>query len=215
MENVVEKTGKSVEEALKEAIDELGVSRDDIDYEIIEETEKKGLFGIFGGSKQVTVKVKIKQVDPTQKAKDFLAEIFKNMSLDVLIEKFATSEDTVTLHLHGADLGILIGKHGQTLDSLQYLTNLVANKGQENWTKIIIDIENYRKKRTDTLTKLALRLADKAKRRNERISLEPMNSHERKIIHMALQDDKRITTYSEGDEPYRHIVIMSKREKSF
>lgn len=214
MDKFIEKTGKSIDEALQEAIDELGASREDIDYEVVEETEKKGLFGIFGGSKQVTVKVKMKEVDPSQKAKDFLAEIFKNMSLDVLIEKFSTSEDTITLHLHGADLGILIGKHGQTLDSLQYLTNLTANKNQENWTKIILDIENYRKKRTDTLTKLALRLADKVKRRGERISLEPMNSHERKIIHMALQDDKRITTYSEGDEPYRHIVIMAKREKS-
>lgn len=211
MASVIEKTAKTAEDALKLALEELGVGKDQVDYEITEETEKKGLFGIFGSTKQVTVKVTVRPADPVEVAKEFLAKIFKTMSLDVMIEKFASSEGTVTLHLHGASLGILIGKHGQTLDALQYLTNLAANKNQEDWVKIVLDIENYRKKRTDTLTKLALRLADKAKRRHERVALEPMNSHERKIIHMALQEDKRITTYSEGEEPYRHIVIMAKK----
>lgn len=211
MENTVEKTAKTAEEALELALEELGVSKDQVDYEVVEETEKKGLFGLFGSAKQVRIKVTVRPADPVEVAKEFLAKVFSNMSLDVLIEKFSSQEGTVTLHLHGANLGILIGKYGQTLDALQYLTNLAANKNRENWIKIILDIENYRKKRTDTLTKLALRLADKVKRRNERVALEPMNSHERKIIHMALQDDKRITTYSEGEEPYRHIVIMAKK----
>ena len=211
MENTIEKTAKTAEDALEMALEELGVSKDQVDYEVVEETEKKGLFGLFGGAKQVRIRVSVRAADPVEVAKEFLAKVFESMSLDVMIEKFSSQEGTVTLHLHGPSLGILIGKHGQTLDALQYLTNLAANKNQENWVKFILDIENYRKKRTDTLTKLALRLADKAKRRNERIALEPMNSHERKIIHMALQDDKRITTYSEGEEPYRHIVITSKK----
>ena len=215
MESMIEKTAKTAEEALELALQELGVREDQVDYEILEETEKKGLFGLFGGTKQVKVKVCLRTEDPVEEpieiAKKFLSNIFQMMSLDVMIEKFSSQEGTVTLHLHGAHLGILIGKHGQTLDALQYLTNLAANKNRADWVKIILDMENYRKKRTDTLTKLALRLADKAKRRSERVTLEPMNSHERKIIHMALQNDKRIVTYSEGEEPYRYVVIMSKR----
>ena len=234
MSDIIETYGKTVEEALNIAVKELGVTKDQVNYEIIEETEKKGLFGIFGGSKQVKIKVSIIKEDfedsndieefkqelfqetlnhdnVIEVAKDFLKNIFKKMDIDVLIEKFQTDERTITLNLHGENLGILIGKHGQTLDSLQYLTNLVANKGHEDFVRIILDIENYRKRRAETLVKLALRLADKAKHKNERIVLEPMNPQERKIIHMALQDDRRITTFSEGEEPFRRIIIMQKR----
>ncbi len=186
MNSIVEKTARTAEEALGLALEELGVVREDVDYEVVEETEKKGLFGIFGGSKQVRIKVTVKQTDPVATAREFLEKVFATMGMEVLIEKFASQEGSVTLHLHGADLGVLIGKRGQTLDALQYLTNLAANKNREDWVKFVLDIENYRRKRTDTLTKLALRLADKVKRRGERIALEPMNSHERKIIHMAL-----------------------------
>ena len=108
-------------------------------------------------------------------------------------------------------MGILIGKHGQTLDSLQYLTNLVANKNSENRVHIVIDVENYRERRSETLTRLAKRLADKVKKSGERVVLEPMNPHERKIIHTALQNDSRITTLSEGSEPYRKVVIELKK----
>jgi spoIIIJ-associated protein len=204
------KTGKTLEEAIEAALAELGAERDETDYEIIEEKEKKGIFGLFG-SRQVTVRVFVRQLSPLEKAKEFLARIFQEMSLDVMVEKFSTGDDSVTLQLHGADLGILIGKHGQTLDSLQDLTNLVANKDQEKWLKFSLDVEDYRKRRIETLNRLALRLAEKAKRRNERIVLEPMNSHERKIIHMALQDDRRISTYSEGDDPFRHVVITVRK----
>ncbi len=145
-------------------------------------------------------------------AKEFLAKIFEAMKIKVVMEKFVNkAEGNVVLKLHGADMGILIGKHGQTLDALQYLTNLVANKNSEGRMHIIIDVENYRDKRVETLTKLAKRLADKVKRSGEKVALEPMNPHERKIIHTALQDDKKIVTFSEGNDPYRKVVIELKK----
>ena len=147
-----------------------------------------------------------------EEAKEFLAKIFKAMKIEVVMEKFINKKDgCVILKLHGDDMGILIGKHGQTLDSLQYLTNLVANKNTENRVHIVIDVENYRERRAETLTRLAKRLADKVKKSGERIVLEPMNPHERKIIHTALQNDNKITALSEGSEPYRKVVIELKK----
>ena len=145
-------------------------------------------------------------------AKEFLTKIFKAMKIEVVMEKFVNKKDgCVVLKLHGDDMGILIGKHGQTLDSLQYLTNLVANKNTENRVHIVIDVENYRDRRAETLTRLAKRLAEKVKKSGERIVLEPMNPHERKIIHTALQNDNKITTLSEGSEPFRKVVIELKK----
>ena len=145
-------------------------------------------------------------------AKEFLQKIFNAMHIEVAMEKFINKNDgSVTFRLHGDDMGILIGKHGQTLDSLQYLTNLVANKNSNERVRVIIDVEDYHDRRIETLNRLAARLADKVKRTGERVALEPMNPHERKIIHMALQGDRRVTTLSEGDEPYRHVVIELKK----
>ncbi len=145
-------------------------------------------------------------------AKEFLQEIFGAMKIEVALEKFVSKYDgTVTFRLHGDDMGILIGKHGQTLDSLQYLTNLVANKNSSDRVRIVIDVEDYRDRRVETLNRLAYRLADRVKRSGQRVALEPMNPHERKIIHMALQGDRKVTTLSEGEEPYRHVVIELKK----
>lgn len=145
-------------------------------------------------------------------AKEFLQRVFTAMKIEVAMEKFINKNDgSVTFKLHGQDMGILIGKHGQTLDSLQYLTNLVANKTSNERVRVIIDVEDYRDRRIETLTRLANRLADNVKRTGERVALEPMNPHERKIIHMALQGDRRVTTLSEGDDPYRHVVIELKK----
>ena len=141
-------------------------------------------------------------------AREFLQKVFHAMRIEVVMEKFINKYDgSVTLRLHGADMGILIGKHGQTLDSLQYLTYLVANKNSDERVRVVIDVEDYRDRRIETLTRLARRLADKVKRTGERVALEPMNPHERKIIHMARQRDNRVTTLSEGDDPFRHVVI--------
>lgn len=222
----VEKTGRTVDEAKNAAIEALGISADLIDFvEVVE--PKKGFLGLIGG-KPARVKAVVRDAEavavaavskaapvdasePIERARKFLSDIFAAMNLEVRIE-ISDSEDGTVFNLIGDNLGILIGKHGQTLDSLQYLSNLAANHGlSENKVRIVIDIENYRSRREETLRRLAVRLADKVKRTGERIVLEPMNRHERKIIHMALQDNYRVATYSSGDEPYRKVVIELKR----
>ena len=142
--------------------------------------------------------------------KEFLLGMFGKMGLSVQIEKL-TTKDKITFQVHGEDLGILIGKHGQTLDAIQYLTNLVANKEVRRRCQIVVDVENYRSRREETLIQLAHRLGAKVRRTRQKIALEPMNAFERKIIHVALQNEKHIKTDSEGQEPYRHIVIYYKR----
>ena len=140
------------------------------------------------------------------KGKAFLQEVLKNMGIDVVIEKMIKS-DKILLHLHGKNLGILIGKHGQTLDALQYLTNLTTNQGENARYFIMLDVENYRHRREETLKQLAHRLANRVKQNGESVTLEPMNGYERKIIHVALQNDSEVRTESEGKDPYRHVVI--------
>lgn len=204
----VEKTGKTIEDAIDLALSELEVSRDRIDYEVLE-APSRGFLG-FIGTKLAKVRVIVKPMDPMKVAQEFLEEIFSLMKLEVKIEKVTNQEHTI-FNIRGNDLGILIGKHGQTLDALQYLTNLTANRDAESKVRIVLDVEDYRQRRTDTLIRLANRLGDNVKRRGDKVVLEPMSSNERKIIHMALQNDQRIVTYSEGEEPYRKVVIALKR----
>lgn len=206
--NAVEKSAKTIEEAVELALAELGIKADKANIEVLEQPSKAFL-GLIGG-KAARVRVTIKPVDNIQVAKDFLEQVCQSMKLSVFVEKM-TTEDHVVLSLRGNDLGALIGKHGQTLDALQYLVNLAANRDSEERVRIVVDVEDYRKRRADTLTQLACRLADKVKRRGEKVVLEPMTAHERKIIHTALQNDHRIATYSEGEEPYRKVVIALKR----
>ncbi|MBP2634809.1 MAG: hypothetical protein H6Q72_716 [Firmicutes bacterium] len=205
--NTVETTGKTIDEAIELALAELDVTRDRIDYEVLE-VPSKGLFG-FIGSKLARVKVTVNAIDPVEEAIAFLTKVFEAMNITVAIEKM-THDDHVVINLRGDDLGVLIGKHGQTLDALQYLTNLAANRDTAERSRIVLDVEDYRKRRAETLSRLAMRLADKVKRRGEKVVLEPMSPQERKIIHMALQNDYRVVTYSEGDEPYRKVVIALK-----
>lgn len=238
----IEKTGKTVDEAVEAALKELNALKEQVNIEVVEESSKK-FFGLFGKNMakvrvslieqmhEVADKIdefadslktpelatdeetvdKVSQEQAVDMAKDFLQNIFKNMQLDVLMEKLVAADGVVTFNLHGKDLGILIGKHGQTLDSLQYITNLIANKNASQRIRIVIDVENYRSRRVETLTTLAKRLASKVRRTGEKIVLEPMNPHERKVIHLALQDDRRIVTNSEGEEPYRYVVIELKK----
>ena len=211
MAEVLEKTGKTVAEAYQSALAELGMPEERVSYEVIEEPTK-GFLGIIGG-RLAKVRVTVREQTPVEKAENFLTEIFASMHLDVKMER-EDKEDGHVFNLVGENLGILIGKHGQTLDALQYLTNLAANRGLlEEKTRIILDVENYRSRREETLRRLAVRLADKVRRTNEKVMLEPMNRHERKIIHMALQDNSRVMTYSAGDEPYRKVVIEPKPHK--
>ena len=204
----MEKTGKTIEEAVALALSELGVGIDRVDYEVLE-APSRGFLG-FIGTKLAKVRVIVKPIDPLKVAQDFLNTIFKLMKLEIQIEKIEKQENTV-FNIRGNDLGILIGKHGQTLDALQYLTNLTANRDASSKVRIVLDVEDYRQRRAETLTRLAGRLADNVRRRGEKVMLEPMSSNERKIIHMALQNDQRIVTYSEGEEPYRKVVIALKR----
>ena len=204
---VIEKTGKTVEEAINAALVELGVSRDRVEIEVLENPSKI-LFGIFG-SKPARVKVMM-QVLPSENAVDLLKNIVKAMDLKVdfsIIDK----ENLSLINLQGKDLGILIGRRGETLDALQYLINLSVNKSIEQRKKIVLDVEGYRTRREETLQRLAFKLANKARQRGRNIVLEPMNSQERRIIHTALQGFDDIYTFSEGEEPYRKIVISLKK----
>lgn len=203
----IEKTGKTVEDAIEAALAEMGVERDQVEYRVLE-APSRALFGLLGG-KEAKVEVILKKSEPVENAKLFLFNVTRAMGLLVTID-VQPGVDNVVLNLRGEDLGLLIGKHGQTLDALQYLTNLASHREGRDRLRIIVDIEDYRRRRADTLEQLALRLADRVKRTGERVVLEPMNPHERKIIHMSLQDDIRIETISEGEDPYRRVVITLK-----
>ena len=278
--NHVEATGKTIEDAVRSGLVQLGLTRDEVTVEVLSEP-KSGFLGI--GSKPAVVRVTAKEEaehvlqrqqedvrkaeeaekqaadaagiavaeppcpeepvsapaeseidhpadgakdsvaaspadeaadqkedftaeEAAAKAREFLQEVLKNMGMQVVIEKMI-KPDKIILHLHGKNLGILIGKHGQTLDALQYLTNLTTNQGKERRHFIMLEIENYRHRREETLKQLALRLSGRVKKKGDRVVLEPMNGYERKIIHVALQDADHVRTESEGQDPYRHVVI--------
>lgn len=199
----VEKIARTKEEAVAEALRDLGVGIDQVRIEIIEETNK-GILGFLSG-KAVKVRVSLKE-DLGQVAGLFLRELLVNMGVLAQVEIFKRKDGTI-LNINGKDLGILIGKHGQTLDAIQYLVNLAVNKNQTEKERIIIDVEGYRRRREETLRKLALRIADKVKREKRKQILEPMSPQERRIIHATLQEYKEVFTYSEGEDPYRHVII--------
>jgi len=200
-------SGKTVEEAVEQALVSLGVLREQVDVEIIEEPTK-GILGIFG-VKPARVKVSIK-MGVENKAVSLINDIVRAMDLDVGID-VKEKKDFVNVELKGKDLGILIGRRGETLDAMQFLINLAANKNQVNRKRIVIDIEGYRNRRSETLYKLAIKLANKAKQRGRSVVLEPMSSQERRIIHTALHGRDDIYTFSEGDDPYRKIIIAPKK----
>ena len=280
MARTIEKTGKTVEDALKAAITELGVTESEVDVEILE-TPSKGIFGFFG-TKPARIKVTLKEVTapveevveevvepPTvvnfkvvpglkdlpkvdaefveqedipkvdkqakadlapkfdekstadkisfnreqiiDRAKNFLTELFNAINLDLTINVIEV-DDNVVLDLKVTDSALLIGKRGQTIDALQYLTNLAANRSSEDKVRFIIDVENYRKRREETVIKLAKSVADRVVRIRQDIKMEPMSRHERRIVHTTLQDNKRVETHSHGEDPYRYVVVSLKRK---
>lgn len=204
---VIEKTGRTVDEAVISALENMGVSRENVDVEIIEEPSK-GIFGLFG-VKPARVKVILKE-GLSDRAVNLLNRIFERMGVQVEMN-VEEKNDALYINMKGDDLGILIGRRGETMDALQFLVNLSVNKNQEVRRKVIIDVEGYRHRREDTLQKLAAKLANKARQRGRSVVLEPMSSQERKIIHTALQGRDDIYTFSEGDEPYRKIIISPKK----
>lgn len=210
----IEVSGKTVDDALVNALIKLEATRDKVEYEIIE----KGSTGIFGiGSKPAVIKA-WKKATTEDSVVEFLTGVFETMSLNVKVEVDYNKDDNLmNINLVGPEMGVLIGKRGQTLDSLQYLASLVVNKNKEedSYIRVKLDTENYRERRKETLEHLAKNIAYKVKRTKKSVSLEPMNPYERRIIHSALQGDRYVCTKSEGEEPYRHVVVMLKREKDF
>lgn len=246
-----EYTAKTIEEALEIALNEMMLTRDDIEYVVVSQPSK-GFLGIGGRpavirvtEKSIANKVEqsvvdeacsndketvqeevvevinpVKEIlfdeasvnfDPEQKGREFLQKIFEEMKLNVKID-VVKKDNYLTFNLTGENLGILIGRRGDTLDALQFLLNLVINEKNSSRVKGIIDVENYRQKREETLIGLSHKLAAKARKTGQKVVLEPMNPQERRIIHIALQDDKRVTTYSEGEEPYRKVVIVPEKK---
>ena len=204
----IEVSAKTVEDALTDASVQLGITSDQLEYEIVE----KGSSGFLGiGSKNAVIRVKVKS-SIEDEVKKFLTSVFNamNMEVEIIINK-NEDEKFLDVELKGDDMGVLIGKRGQTLDSLQYLTSLAINKHRDEYYKVKIDTEEYRKRRKDTLENLAKNIAYKVKRTKRPVSLEPMNPFERRVIHSALQNDKYVTTHSEGEEPYRHVVVTLKK----
>ena len=204
----IEISAKTVEDALTEASVKLGTTSDKIEYEVIE----KGNSGFLGiGSKKAVIRAFVK-TSPEELVKEFLDSVFKAMDMEVELDiKVDEDEKMIDVELKGDDMGILIGKRGQTLDSLQYLSNLALNKHSDNYFKVKVDTEDYRNRRKETLENLAHNIAYKVKRTKRSVELEPMNPFERRVIHSALQNDKYVTTHSEGEEPYRHVVVTLKK----
>ena len=204
-------SAKTVDDAITEACQQLEVTSDKLEYEVLEEGSA-GFLGFNSKPAVINARVKEEEAKADEKAKSFLADVFKSMNIAVVIDaKYNEVEKTLDIDLSGDDMRVIIGKRGQTLDSLQYLTSLVVNKGEEDYIRVKVDTENYRQRRKDTLENLAKNISFKVKRTKRPVSLEPMNPYERRIIHSALQNDKYVTTHSEGEEPFRRVVVTLKK----
>ena len=202
-------TGKTVDDALTNALVELETTSDKVEYEVLEEGSS-GILGLF--SKVAVIRVK-KLDDIRETAVEFLNDVFKAMEMDVDIEiEYNEVENQMNIDLSGEEMGILIGKRGQTLDALQYIITLAINKKSESRIRVKLDTENYRARRKETLENLAKNIAFKVKRSKRSFALEPMNPYERRIIHATLQNDKYVATRSEGEEPYRKVIVYLKKK---
>lgn len=243
----IEKVGRTVDDAITEALIELGASTDEVEIEVI----SKGSKGLLGfGAKEAKVRVTLKEVEAEEEieaqefkqviseevstqepneevvdsedsvnaskeeieviinnAKEFLSKLLKQMDIECEIHSEIVNNNRVSISLEGKNMGIIIGKRGETLDAIQYLVNIVANKQRKEYIKIMLDTENYRARREETLRRLAFKLSKKVQKSKKPIILEPMNPYDRRIIHSALQDNKFVKTHSEGKEPFRKVVI--------
>ena len=207
--NYIIKSAKTVEEAIRQSLVELDLDREKVEVEVLEEGSR-GFLGLIGTK---DAKIKVSEIKDIEKlAKDFLGKLVSSMDLEATID-IKRQRNTLFIDIRGIDSddkGIVIGKRGNTLDALQYLLSLFINKEEEDYIKIVLDIEGYREKREKTLIMLAHRMAEKAVSSNIQVKLEPMNPYERRMIHSTLQANDKIQTFSEGKEPYRRIVIQKK-----
>ncbi len=204
---VVEKTGRTIEEALELALIEMDLSMDEVDYEVLE-SDSKGFLGLFGAKE---AKIRVTEKENAHKiAQEFLEETLSNMNIYAKVD-VRYQDEGLYAEISGDNMSLVIGRRGKTLDALQYLSNLVLNRNREEYMHLTLDSENYRERRKDSLEQLAHRMAEKAKRQRRDIILNPMNSYERRIIHSALQKDEEVSTRSEGRDPYRKVIIFLNR----
>ena len=204
-------SAKTLNDAITEACTHFVVASDKLEYEVVEEGSS-GFLGFNAKPYVIQARVKEEKLSVEDEAKKFLNEVFAAMNMAVVIDvKYDENQNNLDIDLSGDEMGVLIGKRGQTLDSLQYLVSLVVNKGTNEYIRVKLDTENYRKRRKDTLENLAKNIAFKVKRTKRSVSLEPMNPYERRIIHSALQNDRYVTTHSEGEEPFRRVIVTLKK----
>ena len=207
-------TAKTVEDAIVQASLQLGVSSEKLHYEVVDRGNKGILGGLIGERPAVIRAGKIESLE--DKAEGFLNSVFDAMGLVVHVETSMNDEEKeMSIDLSGDEMGLLIGKRGQTLDSLQYLVSLIVNKESESFYRVKLDTENYRERRKETLENLARNIAFKVKKTRRSVALEPMNPYERRIIHAALQNDKYVTTASKGEDPNRYVVISFKKNNFY
>ncbi len=201
------KKGKTVDDAVEAALAELGVGKDDVEITVLTEGNK-GLFGL--GSKEAEVKVTVIEKSSEEIARDFLNTVLEGIGLEASVD-ISKDEERMNIEISGESMGVIIGRRGETLSALQYLTSLVVNRKTEGYTKISIDTENYKKKREESLIKLANKTAEKVIKYRRNITLDPMNPYERRIVHSSLQGNDKISTFSTGDEPMRRVVVALKK----
>jgi spoIIIJ-associated protein len=199
--------GRTIQDAIDNGLKELKADRDNVDINVVD-VPSKGIFGLIG-SKLAKVEISIKD-NTEETAKDFLYNILKSMNVTASIHT-ELADNVLNVEVEGPDMGILIGRRGETLDAIQYLISLIVNKDKEQYIRVLLDTENYRAKREKTLQRLADRLAKKVVKTNKKVLLEPMNPYERRIIHSFLQNHPKVVTQSEGEEPYRKVVISLKK----
>jgi spoIIIJ-associated protein len=203
----IEKRGKSVDEAIKAALDELNCEIDDVVIEVIEEPTK-GLLGLV--KKPAVIKVSRRE-KPEEDVRRMLEDLLNKMKLEYRINNVEWDEGKVRINITGKDMGLLIGRKGETLNAVQFILGLIVNRNREEKVRVVLDVEDYRKKREESLEALALRLSDKVKKTRRNVVMRPMSSQERRVVHTILQGDPQITTYSLGDEPNRKVVISLKK----
>jgi len=204
----VEKKGKNVDEAIKAALDELGCDIEDVSIEIVEEASKR-LLG-FMGNKPAVVKVSMRE-KPELEARKVVEDLLQRMKIDYQIEKVEWDNGVTRINIVGNDMGLLIGRKGETLNALQFIAGLMLNRKREEKIRIVLDVEDYRKKREQSLESLAIRLSEKVKQSQKNVIMRPMSSQERRIVHTVLQEDPQLVTYSMGEEPNRKVVIALKK----
>lgn len=199
----LEGSGKTVEEAVEAVAGELGVSSEEMEYEVLEEGNR-GFLGLVGG--KVARVLGWVKIGPVERAEEFLKGLLERMGVEAEVQRRDVGE-YVRFNLQGKQVGVLIGRRGRTLDSLQYLANLVANKGSQDMVRLIVDVGGYRERRAETLERLGRRLAERVRRQRRKVVLEPMTPQERRVIHLALQEEQGVNSHSEGEEPFRKVVI--------